>query len=302
VALISGQATLDSALDALNTGAFAYLLKPVNADKIRDVIDRGLRKVEDARTRQKLEQQVAQLTELEQSLKTLQDQVARPVGSNGLAELIDGLHHELGNVTQAIRLNLETLEEAGKVPPELRENMKDLHASSEDLVQLVNRLKDYPALTKRGEGCDVRLVVAGALAALQLQAAAKRVTLLDSAPDTELPVACEPDSLQRAFRQVVQNAIEAVPDGGQVRVSVTSTSGHAVITVEDNGPGIREDLLDRLFKPDSTTRITDGFVRGLGMGLFTARAAVELHGGDIRAANRPEGGASVIIRLPLRPA
>jgi two-component system sensor histidine kinase CpxA len=76
-----------------------------------------------------------------------------------------------------------------------------------------------------------------------------------------------------------------------------------VVRVTDSGPGVPEDALDKLFRP--FYRIDDARGRqtgGVGLGLAITDRAVRLHGGSIKAANRPQGGLMVEIRLPLSPA
>jgi signal transduction histidine kinase len=298
VALISGQATLDTTIDALNVGAFAYLLKPVQAEQIREVVRRGLAKVDEIEATRAMSRRLESLSELEQTLKSLHANMARP--ANGDVDgLIDGLRHELGNLSMAITLNLSSLELQGSLPEELRANLEDLHATADDLVALVNRLKEYPMLDKAAEYHDLRAVAVGTLETLQVQSEAKQVELQLRYTDEPVLVTCEPQALQRALRQIVENALEAAPIGGYVEVVITNSElERAALVVNDNGPGFDADALPKVFEPEYTTKLREGFVRGLGMGLFIARAIIELHGGTISARNRSEGGASVEIHLP----
>jgi signal transduction histidine kinase len=298
VALISGQATLDTTIDALNVGAFAYLLKPVEAEQIRDVVRRGLAKVDEIESSRAMVRKVARLDELEQSLKALHANMSRP--PNGSVEgLIEGLRHELGNLSMAITLNLSSLELQDNIPDDLRLNLEDLHSTADDLVALVNRLKDYPTPDKDADYYDLRGVAAATLETLYREAAAKQVDLRIRFTDETVLVACEPEALQRALKQVIENAIEAVPVGGSVEVlTFNSDLDKAAVIVRDNGPGFDEKALAKVFEPEYTTKVREGFVRGLGMGLFIARTIIELHGGTISASNHPDGGACVEIRLP----
>lgn len=300
VALISGQATIDSTIEAINMGAYAYLLKPVQAEQIRDVISRGMRKVQENRDRRQMERKIQQLNELEVTLKTIQEQAPRSTSDKGLTALIDGLHHELGNVTMAITLNLSALDESGKLPSQLHENIEDLHASADDLMQLVSRLRNFPVrggATTEDQIQDLSQLLREAHTVSE-QATTKQVDLAFVLPPHELLIACEPDSMRRAFRQVIENAVEAVPPGGHIRVEATQVDLDSIqVRISDDGPGFSPEMLERLFEPNATTKIEDGFVRGLGLGLFITRAIIELHHGSIRARNQPQGGAVVEMTL-----
>ncbi len=110
--------------------------------------------------------------------------------------------------------------------------------------------------------------------------------------------------LHSAIENVVRNAIRYTEEGTAVRIRLQAQDGprgsQAVVQVTDSGPGVPEDSLDKLFRP--FYRIDDARGRqtgGVGLGLAITVRAVSLHGGSVIAANRPEGGLMVEIRLPL---
>jgi signal transduction histidine kinase len=94
---------------------------------------------------------------------------------------------------------------------------------------------------------------------------------------------------------VLQNAREAMPDGGAVRLRLKSRDGIVELVVEDDGPGIPSEVLPKVFDPFFTTK---GEVHGVGLGLFVAEGIVRRYGGHMAAANREAGrGASFRIEL-----
>jgi len=110
--------------------------------------------------------------------------------------------------------------------------------------------------------------------------------------------------LQSAIENVVRNAVRYTEPGTNVQVRLEQGLGakgpEAVVRVTDSGPGVPEEALDKLFRP--FYRIDDARGRqtgGVGLGLAITERAVALHGGSIRAVNRPQGGLMVEIRLPL---
>jgi signal transduction histidine kinase len=113
--------------------------------------------------------------------------------------------------------------------------------------------------------------------------------------------------LHSAIENVVRNAVRYTGQGTEVEIRLEEAQGsfgsEAVITVADSGPGVPEDALDKIFQP--FYRIDDARGRqtgGVGLGLAITERAVRLHGGMVKAANRPQGGLMVEIRLPLGPA
>ena len=104
-----------------------------------------------------------------------------------------------------------------------------------------------------------------------------------------------PDRVGRVFVNLIANAIEAMPAGGDVRISA-ETSGESVqVEVRDTGNGIAPEVRDRLFRPFATA----GKKSGLGLGLALARQTVRDHGGDMWLASEPGPDACFRFRLPL---
>ena len=101
----------------------------------------------------------------------------------------------------------------------------------------------------------------------------------------------------RAVMNLVSNAIKFTPEGGEVRVRFWKPDEHTwAVAVEDSGPGVPEDLKERIFEPFVTGGIS---TRGVGLGLSIVRSVVEAMGGTIEVENRPEGGARFVMRFPL---
>jgi signal transduction histidine kinase len=113
----------------------------------------------------------------------------------------------------------------------------------------------------------------------------------------ELPVLGQPQGLDEAIYQVLRNAFQFSPAGAPVRLSAQSSTGAALIRVEDRGVGIPAQLLERAFEPFFTTRAPGD---GLGLGLTIAYGIVRQHGGRIQVRSEDGAGTCVEISLPLR--
>ncbi len=122
-----------------------------------------------------------------------------------------------------------------------------------------------------------------------------RVTAEDV--DDPSAIRADPHRLQQVLLNLLLNAAQAMPDGGEVRMSVRGEGDGFRVTVEDEGSGFDAKALRDAFQPFFTTK-----EQGSGLGLAMARRIVEGHGGRIEAANRPAGGAVVTVTLPRTPA
>jgi signal transduction histidine kinase len=127
----------------------------------------------------------------------------------------------------------------------------------------------------------------------QLEAANHRVEKFyqDDLPE----IIADAAMLYQAFLNILINAVQAMPDGGVIFIDVRGNHEAVDITVTDDGEGISEDLLEKIWDPFFTTKDM-----GTGLGLKIVKNIIDLHNGQIRIRNRSEGGARVNIQLPLR--
>ncbi len=115
-------------------------------------------------------------------------------------------------------------------------------------------------------------------------------------PDLPVVILGDAEQLNQVFVNLLQNAIEAMPDGGVLRLEILPDAllNSVRIAVADNGNGISESIQHRLFEPFATTK-----ARGTGLGLAISRRIIQQHGGTIRAENLPGSGALFVVELPL---
>ncbi len=138
----------------------------------------------------------------------------------------------------------------------------------------------------------------------EFEAQARHCHVKTSIPEGNWQVRGNPSLLHSAVENVVRNAIRYTQEGTEVEIALAregkNGSAEAVLRVSDSGPGVPADSLQKLFEP--FYRLDDARERqtgGVGLGLAITERAVRFHGGKVRAANRPEGGLMVEIRLPL---
>jgi signal transduction histidine kinase len=109
---------------------------------------------------------------------------------------------------------------------------------------------------------------------------------------------CDPRKLKQVLVNLLQNAIDATPPGGEVSIAIRAESGAGarVITVDDTGTGLAAEVRERLFQPGVTSK-----KGGSGLGLTIARAITEQHGGTLTLADRTEGGCRATLTIPVEP-
>jgi signal transduction histidine kinase len=124
----------------------------------------------------------------------------------------------------------------------------------------------------------------------------KSLTLTLAIPDTPLRATADHDRIFQVVSNLLSNAIKFSSVKGSITVQATTSGGALQIAVEDDGPGIPERDLDRVF--EGFCQLQDSDARGLGLGLYISRAIIDAHGGRIWATSRPGAGSTFSFTVP----
>jgi signal transduction histidine kinase len=222
------------------------------------------------------------------------------------SEFVSMASHELRTPLTSIHgaLQLALMASGDLLPAEDRELLQISLASTERMVRLVNDLLDLSKieagrmLTDR-QLLDVRPLVDEATRAMQGMAGPRRIRIVTECPATLPRVAGDHDHLLRVLANLLSNAVKYSPEGAELRVRTDLTPDGVEVTVQDQGPGIPPDQMDKLFKPFCRVGAQERqMTGGTGLGLAISRAIVEQHGGRIRVEPGTPGGSRFIFVLP----
>jgi signal transduction histidine kinase len=200
--------------------------------------------------------------------------------------LLAAISHDLRTPLTLLRLRAENVGEA-----EEREKMLATISDMESMIAATLQFSRDDAQVEARRRTDVTALLASIVDDM---ADAGRAVSME--PAQALIAACQPGALKRALTNLLDNAVTY---GRQAHVAIRSATEGIVIMIDDTGPGIPDDELERVFQPfyrleSSRSRDTGG----IGLGLAIALATIQAHGGDIVLANRPEGGLRVTVSLP----
>ena len=218
-------------------------------------------------------------------------------------ELARRLAHELKNPLFPLQITVENLQRARLQHPQqfdevFRESTTTLLAEITNLKHIVSRFSDFARMpSPRFEPVPLESFLRSLIRLFEAQWSAPdraRIQGDVSVSDPRLTVEADPELLNRALRNLVLNAMDAMPNGGRLTLrAFANGSNHAVIEVSDTGAGLTPEECERLCTPYYTTK-----QHGTGLGLAIAQSVVSDHGGRISVASRPGEGATFRIELP----
>jgi signal transduction histidine kinase len=244
-------------------------------------------------------------TRLEAEREELRKRLTQSEKLAALGQFVAGIAHELNNPLQGVLGHLELLRTTGAFPKQLRREMQVIYREADRAAKIVRNLLVFAGsrrLTPRSVSLNVVLQKV-----LALRTPAHRAVGIEVVRhyDDKLPrVKSDPLLLHQVFLNMVMNAEHAIAATGrngrlEITTSVAPSGDRIVATVRDTGVGIPEDTLSRIFEPFYTTKEVG---KGTGLGLAITYGIVQEHGGQIIAANHPEGGAMFTVELPIAPS
>jgi signal transduction histidine kinase len=257
------------------------LLEAANRDLHREIADRK-------RAQEALEEKT-------RALEAAQEELVRRERLAILGQLAGSVSHELRNPLGVIKNAVYYLNLVLPKDERVRTHLAILDRQVATATRIISGMLDFARSTPPARAStDVNTLVRGGLDRL-LPPATIRV-VRDLAEELR-PVMVDADQLQVVLDNLFSNAVQAMPDGGVLTVRTRGQDGRVEISVEDTGPGIPPDHLERIFEPLFTTKST-----GIGLGLTLAKRLTEVNGGALRIENEPGSGARFTIALGGAPA
>ncbi|HWQ34455.1 MAG TPA: ATP-binding protein [Blastocatellia bacterium] len=229
-----------------------------------------------------------------ESLRQLETQLDYATKLAALSRITSGVAHEVKNPLHAMVLHLELLNAKLETGLDPKTHVQVLTSEVNRLNRVVQTFLDFtrPVELKLLE-TDANTLVREVML-LAADARADNIEIIERYAEGPLQIKADADLLKQAILNIVINGCQAMTDGGQLRVSTSrDPKGQVQITVSDQGPGIPENVRDKIFNLYYTTK-----PQGSGIGLAQAFRAVQLHNGRIEVDSQPGAGARFRITLP----
>lgn len=217
------------------------------------------------------------------------------------------LAHELRNPLAPIRNAAEVIRQSDRVlPPRVQWAGDMIARQSRHLAELLEDLLDVSRITTGKVTLKRATVELGSVLTAAVDVArpaldSRHHTLVLRLPDEPLFLNADPTRMAQVFGNLLDNAAKYTPDGGRVEIRVRAHADTVIVSIEDNGSGIAEDELTKVFELFSqSNRALDRAQGGLGIGLSVVRSLVEMHEGRVEARSAGPGhGTAIVVTLPL---
>jgi two-component system, NtrC family, sensor histidine kinase HydH len=245
--------------------------------------------------RQRFEKASEELAKAYQELRNTVDLLVRSARLKSLGELAATIAHEIRNPLNSIKGSIEIVSEEIAPNSPRREFILIMEKEVERLNNLVEDfLKFAKPRPPEKVATNVNEIIDSVVKFLSPQAK-KRNVKLDIQLASELPsIPLDPEQIRQVLLNLILNAIQSMPEGGNVELSSSIAKDYLEISIRDYGTGISSDNQQKIFEPFFTTK-TDGS----GLGLFVAYQLVKQHNGEIEVANTSENGSLFVIKLSL---
>lgn len=217
-----------------------------------------------------------------------------------LGQLAGGLTHEIRNPLSTINVNLQLLAEdlARGDNEEHQRWLRRLNHVQDEADRLKSILDDFLQYAGKYEltfaRVDIRRMVGELVDFFAPQAETAGVVIRFTQPEEAVSCDVDMNLMKQAVLNLMINAVQAMPDGGELLIHVAEQRGQAIIEVIDTGPGMDAEILRRIFDVYYSTK-----KHGTGLGLPTVRRVVREHGGTIRPESEVGKGTRFVISLPI---
>lgn len=232
--------------------------------------------------------------EREQEAKTIESERI-----HAITLLAAGVAHEIGNPLNSLNIHLQLIErELDLLPPEQRISLQDLvkicRAEVGRLDRIINQfLRAIRPVRPNFERISLPEVLQETIRFLQPEIRDRDVLVEVDQPKDFPSVLADPSQMKQVFFNIIRNALQAMPHGGFLKITLQETDRHVAISFRDSGPGIAPEQISYLFEPFSSFKAD-----GTGLGLMIVHRIVRDHGGQIEVHSEPNKGTTFAIFLP----
>jgi len=285
IVVITGYATIGTAVDAMKAGAYDFLPKPFTPDELRLIVSRGIERSE--------------LAEQSRRLKQEKENLQR--------RFLTFVSHQLQSPLVAVQQYLDVLKHLGDSPDKQSLQNEWINRSLDRIKELISIIRDWLTISKIESGqfveclgrVAVKPIIDDLVQTYAEQAKEKNITMISNLENNLPDLKAHDECLKMLFSNLIVNAIKYNKPNGTIKISAKDEADNLIISVSDTGIGIPDDKLDLIFeefyrvKDESTKNIS-----GTGLGLPICKKIINELGGKIAVESQYNKGTSFQVFLP----
>lgn len=275
----------------------------ISASPIRyeGAVERVIEIARDISKRVELEQELIKTNEeLENKMSELQSAYKTALHTEKLASigrLAAGIAHEINNPLANASLNMQMLQSALKLSVGDEHVLRRIEAVGRNIDRASTIAKELLLFSRQSEFEAVPSNINDVIVSVLLLMEHKLGNIAVSRDLSDIPVVhVDPVKLEQVFMNILDNAVEAMPHGGDIFISTSHAGGSVEVKISDKGGGIPEEHLSRVFDPFFTTKEVGS---GTGLGLSICYGIIKRHNGAMEISSSPGDGTTIVIKLPL---
>lgn len=302
VIMLTGHASTRDGVDGIKAGAFDYLTKPIEFEQLLRKIRQAQNKIRRAETekkeiefRERIKQQMA-INERLVALGTIATGVAHEI-NNPLAIIQDSAGWVKQILAKPEMSTIPRRPDFEKALDRIQTSVDRARRITQQLLHVVKtQSAEIPDLVEMTE-VNLRKLAGECIALVELEASYKEIKVSLESSDPNPIVWTDPYQFAQVLLNLLTNSIQATDAGGKINVMIRSSEEQVSLAVQDNGYGIPEENLTKIFEPFFSTKAVGV---GTGMGLYISSGIVTKLGGVMAVDSQPDKGTTFTIELPVK--
>jgi len=260
-------------------------------DRVNDVLVQNV-----ADRTSELRERNAELEESNQRMLVLRDALTRAERMAAVGQMATSVAHQVGTPLNLVSGYVQMIREDRTTPATVKERLETVESQLEQVTHVLRTVLDRARQPPSRQPIAATALVDRVCTIARPRLARSGIALETTQAGELGEISGDAAQLEIALLSLITNAIDAMPNGGSLRVRGSIVAGMVHLEISDTGHGIPPDLMPRLFDPWVTTK-PEG--RGTGLGLGIVREVIHTHGGRVTARSAPGAGATFVIELPL---
>ncbi len=227
--------------------------------------------------------------------KKIEEELFRATKHASIGRLAAGVSHEIGNPLASISSLVQELQ-SEDLSRFAKDSLNTINEHVNRIARIVKNLGDFARLYPRQKiPTNVKDILNNTIDLVKYDKNFKKINIKPRIEDTP-PLKLDPDQIQQVFLNLMLNARDAMPEGGDLEIMIKQKNGYVEMTFADTGMGISPDLREKIFDPFFSTK---GPARGTGLGLSICYSIIKDHGGSIDIDSEEGKGTRFTIKIPL---